>query len=314
MAGVSTQKNDRKVERTKPTFPRMKVLVSSLAIAGAVTGAHACGGEEEEAPSVPSGGSAGAAGSVAGGSSGMAGSGPSEAGGSTSVAGSAGTTGATSCAIEVTHSIDCESTSFVSNTLEVGDEMNIGVGDAAVSLQFTGAVGRDFQTSEWTVRDSECNETQEQVEEGSSRVVSVGEERVEITVTEIAPDTSDGNTKVTVRFSAVCGEVPVVDAGADAPVETGCEGLTSEEGTEVTLDIGGSVTVGNATFQLLTSSLESAELGVSCYVNGTEEQVDTMTVEAGETATHDLGTHEAVVESIWSNPVQAKIRPSVDSK
>ena len=308
MAGVSKQKDDRKVEK-KVAFPRMKGLIASLAIASSVAAVQACGSEDEQPPSLGNG-NTGAAG--ASGASGTVSSGG--ASGSTAVGGSSGSetdAGATTCHIVADRNLDCDSTTSVSETLSVGDRMKVGVEDGVVSLRFAGAVGSDFQTAEWDVLDTDCESTTERVDEGSSRVVRVGNNEVEVTVHEIAPDTANGGTMVTATFSAVCGDRPEVDGGGTG--EGVCEGVVSEEGQDTTLDVGSGVTVGNVTFELVSSSVESAVVRISCTMEGNVEQVEEVTVEAGSTVTHDLGDHQAQIENIWSNPVQAKIRPSVNT-
>ncbi|MBN1169786.1 hypothetical protein JXA56_02080 [Candidatus Micrarchaeota archaeon] len=285
------------VKRNVTALGRKAVLASSIMLIAA------CGSREESKSSDnASGGSSGVAGTGTGGQTESGGTaGQTESGGT---AGSGGTT----CPISARYNVDCESTSSISATMEVNEEMKIGTENGAISLRLAGVVGRNFEVSQWYAYDETCADSNEEITEGTSKIVAAGSKRVDVTVHEIAPDTSDGKIKVTTTFSAVCGNLPVVDGGAGASGE-GC-GAVQEEGQEATFNVGDSVTVGNVTFELVSTSTVSAVVAVSC----TDAVPGEITVNAGSVAGYDLETHEAEVENIWSNPVQARLKPSVNNK
>jgi len=289
--------NERSVKRS--SVLRTAVLASSIMLA-------ACG-SKEKSESSGNGGSGGVAGEA--GATAQTSGGNVSAGGSVSTGGQAGssaaTGGTTSCAVDARYNIDCDSTSSVSETMEVGDEIPVGVRDGVVNLRLTAVVGNDFQTSRWSATDENCETSETEIDEETSKVVSVGGKRVQVSVHEIAPNSR--GTQVTATFSAVCGDV--VEGAAGSGGASSCE-ATQEEGQATTLDVGNSVTVGNVTVELVSTSTAAAEVSVSGPGCGSGQA----TVNNGSTATYDLGTHEAEIQNIWSNPVQARLRVSVDSK
>ena len=235
---VGKDTNKKGPER-RPNGFRTAKLLSSVAIIGTLA---ACGGEEEKAPGVPSsGGAAGAAGSVEA-TGGAAGPDVQGTGGSTSRGGSTGAAGSTAeCAIEPDYDLSCNSLDEVPRTLEVGDEISVGLDNGgAMVVTLEGISGPDFETAQLHARNETCDEYTLSINEGESADLWVATSVITVTVEEISPDAQNLRRLANVRFSAVCEDV--IPSGGSG----GAAGVGGAAGAAGAVEAGGSAGVSEA--------------------------------------------------------------------
>ena len=233
MAGIKQEKNVTKKEILRPNGFRTAKLLTSVALAGAIA---ACGSKDEQPPSLGNGdtSSAGAAGvaGAAGSAANVQGTGGS--GASTSVGGGAGAAGAagatTGCPITADYDLSCDSLASVPKTMEVGEEVKLGLDNGAVVVRLTGITGADFETAQWEASNTACDSYSMSVNEGESADLWVATNVVNVRVAEISPDSQNLSRLVNVTFSAVCEETPATGGSGGAAGASGGSGTAGAAG------------------------------------------------------------------------------------
>ena len=281
-------------ERSNSNGFRKAKLLASVAIIGTLA---ACGSREEKStPGIPSeGGAAGAAGSVEAGatSTGATSSGGSQqtggSSGSTSISGNGGQAGSRECPITAEYDLSCDSLTSVPKTVQVGEQVSLGLENGAMVIRLAEVSGQDFDTAHWEGSNETCDSYSVSVREGENTNLWVANNVVNVRVNEVSPDPQTQDTLVNVVFSAVCEEQPGTggasgqagSAGQAGSTQTGgASGQAGSSGTGGAVVTACEVQQGNA-YELVQVNTPLVVGGYTLTYVGSDSETATVEVSCG---------------------------------